>query len=111
MKNKFKKLAKSDAKKWVEVSNLFAKSLINSDEAIREFNSLSANTRTKIRTAFKEYDNLRRQKIPAGEMDSAWEISVMVDAHILATENDTDPLTIIMCLSAPCKNNEQISIK
>ena len=33
----------------------------------------------------KLYDNIRRRKIPAGEADNAWEISVMVDAHIIAT--------------------------
>lgn len=111
MKNKFKILARTNAKRWIEAANLIAKSLIDPNEAIRQFNSLSASTRTQIRTTFKEYDNLRRQKIPAGEMDNAWKISVMVDAHILATENSTDPLTIIMCISAPCKNNEQIIIK
>ena len=33
--------------------------------------------------SFQEYDNMRRRRIPAYEADNAWEISVMVDAHIM----------------------------
>lgn len=60
---------------------------------------------------FEEYDQKRRIKIPKGEIDSAWTISVMVDAHIIATEYNVDPLTVIMCLNSPCKINERIVIK
>ena len=61
--------------------------------------------------SFQEYDNMRRRRISACEADNAWEISVMVDAHIIATENHIDPLTAIMCISAPCKVNEHLIIK
>ena len=40
-------------------------------------------------------------------MEYAWDILVMVDAHIIATEYNIDPLTVMMCLNAPCKNNER----
>ena len=76
-----------------------------------QFNSLKANQRTNIKKAFEEYDQKRRIKIPKGEIDSAWTISVMVDAHIIATEYNVDPLTVIMCLNSPCKINERIVIK
>ena len=108
---KYKIISKSDCKKWINVSNLFAKSLINYSEALRQFNSLPANVRLNIKKTFQEYDNIRRRRIPACEADNAWEISVMVDAHIIATENNIDPLTAIMCISAPCKVNEHLIIK
>ena len=108
---KYKIISKSDCKKWINVSNLLAKSLINYSEALRQFNSLSANVRFNIKKTFQEYDNIRRRKIPACEADNAWEISFMVDAHIIATENNIDPLTAIMCISAPCKVSEHLIIK
>ena len=108
---KYKIISKSDCKKWINVSNLLAKSLIDYSEVLRQFNSLSANVRLNIKKSFQEYDNIRRRRIPAGETDNAWEISVMVDAHIIATENNIDPLTAIMCISAPCKVNEHLIIK
>lgn len=108
---KYKIISKSDCEKWINVSNLLAKSLINYSEALRQFNSLSSNVRLNIKKTFQEYDNIRRKKIPAREADNAWEISVMVDAHIIATENNIDPLTAIMCVSSPCKVNEHLIIK
>ena len=108
---KYKIISKSDCKKWINVSNLLAKSLINYSEALRQFNSLSANVRLNIKKSFQEYDNIRRRRIPAGETHNSWEISIMVDAHIIATENNIDPLTAIMCISAPCKVNEHLIIK
>lgn len=108
---KCKIISKRDFEKWINVSNLLAKNLINYSEALRQFNSLPANVRLNIKKTFQEYDNIRRRKIPACEADNAWEISVMVDAHIIATENHIDPLTAIMCISAPCKVNEHLIIK
>ena len=32
----------------------------------------------------------------------------MVDAHIIATEFDVDPLTAVMCVDPICKVNEKI---
>lgn len=100
---KYKIISKRDCERWINVSNLLAKSLINYSEALRQFNSLPANVRLNIKKTFQEYDNIRRRRIPACEADNAWEISVMVDAHIIATENNIDPLTAIMCISAHVK--------
>ena len=106
MKNKIVFKSQKDFVKWVTVSNMFAKSRIMPMVALKQFNSLKANQRTNIKKAFE-----RRIKIPKGEIDSAWTISVMVDAHIIATEYNVDPLTVIMCLNSPCKINERIVIK
>lgn len=111
MKNKYKIISKIDCEKWINVSNLLAKSLIDHNEALRQFNTLSTNKRVTIQKTFQEYDNIRRKKIPTNEVENAWEISVMVDAHIIATENDIDPLTVIMCINAPCKVNEHLLLK
>lgn len=111
MKNKIVFKSQKDFVKWVTVSNMFAKSRIMPMVALNQFNSLNASQRTSIKRAFEEYDQKRRIKIPKGEIDSAWEISVMVDAHIIATEYNIDPLTVVMCLNSPCRSNERIVVK
>lgn len=111
MKNKYVIRSKRDFSHWVEISNLFAKSLISPNEALKQFNMLSPSQRIEIRKLFAKYDDIRREKIPKGESDSAWEISVMVDAHIIATEYNIDPLTAIMCIKPICKVNERIAIE
>lgn len=111
MKTKIKFISKMESKKWLQISNLFAKSLVSPAEALRQFNSLDATARNSIKRAFALYDDVRRKKIPKGEADSAWETSVMVDAHIVATEFDIDPLTVVMCINPPCKLNERVYVK
>lgn len=111
MKAKTKFISKIASKQWIQISNLFAKSLISPTEALRQFNSLDATARSSIKRTFTLYDDVRRKKIPKGETDSAWKTSVMVDAHIVATEFDIDPLTVVMCINPPCKLNERVYIK
>lgn len=111
MKNKVVFKQKSEFVKWVTISNLLAKSLLPPNVALRQFNTLTPAQRKAIANEFAGYDKIRRTKIPKGETDSAWEISVMVDAHIIATEFDIDPLTAVMCLKPLCKANESIFIR
>lgn len=111
MKNKVVIKPQKEFAKWILISNLFAKSRIAPKEALKQFNALSSTQRINIQKAFDEYDKIRRTKIPTGEADSAWEISVMVDAHIIATENNIDPLTAVMCINPICKNNERVIFK
>ena len=110
MKTKIKFISKIESKKWLQISNLFAKSLVSPAEALRQFNSLDATARNSIKRAFALYDDVRRKKIPKGEA-AAWETSVMVDAHIVATEFDIDPLTVVMCINPPCKLNKRVYVK
>lgn len=111
MKNKVVFKQKAEFAKWIAISNLFAKSLISPSIALRQFNALTPVQRKDISNSFAEYDKIRRTKIPKGETDSAWEISVMVDAHIIATEFNIDPLTAVMCLNPLCKANESVFIR
>ncbi len=111
MKNKVIIKSKREFEKWIYISNLFAKSLISPNEALKQFNNLSSSQKRKIKQSFDKYDKLRRIKIPKGEVDSAWELSVMVDAHIIATEFNIDPLTVVMCLDSICKPNEKVVFK
>ena len=111
MKTKTKLIPKLEFQKWIQISNVFAKSFIPPREALKQFNSLDASARHSIKCNFALYDKVRRSKIPKGEMDTAWELSVMVDAHIIATEFDIDPLTAVMCIKVPCKLNERVYIK
>lgn len=95
---------------WLRVSNIFAKSLIAPNEALKQFNGLDAVQRVKIKRAFDKCDKIRSKKIPIGDK-LAWELSVMVDAHIIATEFNIDPLTAVMCMSPACKANERVFFK
>lgn len=111
MKNKIVLKSQKDFEKWVFASNLFAKSRIMSSVALKQFNSLSAVQRVGIKKAFEECDRNRRVIIPKSEIDYAWQISVMVDSHIIATEYNIDPLTVIMCINPICRDNEKIIVK
>lgn len=111
MKNKIIIKPKSEFIKWISISNLFAKSLISPNDALKQFNGLNAMQRIKIKQSFDECDKTRRIKIPKGEADSAWELSVMVDAHIIATEFNIDPLAAVMCITPACKANERVIFK
>lgn len=111
MKNKIIIKSKSEFKKWIDISNLFAKSLISPNEALKQFNRLNSSQRIKIKQSFDEYDRIRRIKIPKGENDSAWTLSVMVDSHIIATEFDINPLTAVMCIDPVCKPTERVIFK
>ncbi|MGN0524250.1 MAG: hypothetical protein ACI4IG_08250 [Eubacterium sp.] len=111
MKVKYRSISKFEIEKWITISNMFARSLCPMDIVIKQFNDLSYRKRKSIRELFNEYDSIRRKKIPNGEGDSAWLDSVMVDAHIIATEYNIDPLTAVMCLKSICKDNEVIVIK
>ena len=97
--------------KWVAISNIFAKSRIMPIVALKQFNVLNATQRVNIKKTFDDYDQKRRMRIPEGEIDAAWEISVMVDAHIIATEYNIDPLTVIMCQNPICRSDEKIIVK
>lgn len=96
---------------WIAASNLLAKSRILPKTALVQFNQLNAQQRAKIKAAFDECDKVRRIKITTGETESAWKISIMVDAHIIATENNIDPLTAVMCINPLCRNSERILSK
>ena len=111
MKNKMVLKSQADFMKWVAIPNIFAKSRIMPIVALKQFNLLNATQRVNIKKTFDDYDQKRRMRIPKGEIDAAWEISVMVDAHIIATEYNIDPLTVIMCLNPICRSDEKIIVK
>lgn len=100
MKNKIVFKSQKDFVKWVTVSNMFAKSRIMPMVALKQFNSLKANQRTNIKKAFEEYDQKRRIKIPKGEIDSAWTISVMVCTmpHLLSLSTQFPQVQTILRL-------------
>lgn len=113
MKNKVRILSKSDANKWLVVANLFIKSNYAFSDAIQQFNQLDAATRRSICARFSECDEIRRQQISKDEpaLEEAWFTSVMVDAHIIATEYNIDPLTAALCINPPCKPHEKVVVR
>ena len=111
MKSKIVIKPKSEFIKWISISNIFAKSMISPSDALKQFNKLNPTQRIKIKQSFDECDKTRRLKSPKGEADSACELSVMVDAHIIATEFNIDPLVAVMCITPACKANERIIFK
>lgn len=110
MKNKYVIINKSNADKWFFSANIFAKSLCPHEVALKQFNQLDAKKRIEIKKQFDIYDDIRRKNMPNRD-EKAYFISVMVDANIIATEFDIDPLTAILCVSPPCKPNECILVK
>lgn len=110
MKHKIVIKTKKAFNNWLDVNNLFAKSMCERSEILRQFNALSAADRVNIKKRFDNCDAIRRTKIPTTEQGQ-WVIGIMVDAHIIATEYNVDPLTAVLCIRPICKSNESIFIK
>lgn len=110
MKSRVVIKSKTDVLKWLETSNLLAKSMCDYHTVLSQFNSLTPSNRIKIKTRFNECDEIRKKKIPITEQD-AFIIGIMVDANIIACEFDVDPLTVMLCVNPICKANERIIIK
>lgn len=110
MKNKVVFISKGQATKWISIANSFARSLCPSNVALQQFNRLSSKDRCEIRRRFEVCDKIRVTKIPKNE-EEAWLLGVMVDAHIIATLFNVDPLAVTMCLNAPCKPSERIIVR
>ena len=102
--------SKAEFAKWCNISNLFAKSLCPFSTVLKEFNRLTGSQRNNIKITFASYDQLRKKKIPQNETE-AWQLGIMVDAHIIACEYDIDPLTVILCINPICRANERIIVK
>lgn len=111
MKNKYVFKSVADFKKWTTVGNIFAKSLCPTEEVLKQYNKLSSAQRINIKKKFLECDKIRQKRIPSKENSYAWEIGIMVDAHIIACEYDIDPLTAVLCINPLCKPNEIIIVK
>lgn len=103
------------AERWFAAANKFAQSLITRSEAIHQYNLLPVASKTEIIESLKECDTIREKMIPDDmsieEKNYHYSISVMVDAHILATEHNVDPVVIRMCLNPPCKIGEKVVVK
>lgn len=110
MKNKIIIKSKSEFNKWLDVSNLYAKSMCSYNEVLKQFNKLSSRERIKIKRQLNMCDDIRKTKIPNTDQE-AWIIGIMVDAHIIATQYDIDPLTVVSCLNPICKSNERLFIR
>lgn len=110
MKNKITIKSKSEFNKWLDIANLFAKSICNYNVVLRQFNNLSSRERTEIKRQLNMCDEVRKTKIPPTDQN-AWIIGIMVDAHIIATQYDIDPLTVVSCLNPICKSNEKLFIR
>lgn len=110
MKVKIKKITKSQFDECCNIANMLAKSLCPTDIVFKQFNNLSISDKNRIKKDFERYDEIRRRKIPIGEVEQAWFDCVVVDANIIATEFDVDPLTVMLCLHPPCKPNEKLVV-
>lgn len=111
MKINVKPISKKEFEKWIEVSNVLAKSLIQPQNALEQFNGLSTKQRNSIKRLYEYYDRIRNQKIPEEERNSEnYYMDILVDTHIIATEFDIDPLTAVMCVKPPCKANERVAV-
>ena len=110
MKVKFVIKNKKEISKWINVSNIMARSMCDSETAISQYNALSPSDKINIKKRFNMCDEIRRTKIPNTEQE-AWLLGIMVDAHIIAYEYNVDPLTVVLCVNPICKPNEKIFLK
>lgn len=108
-------ITKAEAVKWYEIANIFAKSSVPLSDAIREYNRLSVSQKLGIKKEFEGFDILRGvgmdSSVPFTEKENHWIISVMVDSHIVATEYDTYPVVVLMCIKPPRRLDQHIFIK
>ena len=108
-------ISPATANKWFLISNLFAKSLLSRSEAIQEYNKLSVSHKREIKSRISSFDATRGQilldDLTQQEKDHHYMISVLVDSHIVATEFDTDPVAVLMCLQPPCKLSQKVFVK
>lgn len=103
--------AKKDIEQWISSQNTIIHSLRPHKIALQQFNNLTSSDRSKIKKRIEECDQKRRERIPNDESGDAWQINIMVDAHIIAYEYNIDPLAVILCVCPPCKPSEKIIAK
>ena len=103
------------AEKWFQSANLFAKSLLSRSEAIQEYNKLTPEQRRGIKTRIDDFDSLRSQalmdELSKQEREHHYMMSVLVDSHIVATEFNTDPVVVLMCVNTPCMYSQKVFVK
>lgn len=110
MKNRIVIKSKSEFNKWLDTANLLAKSMCSYEEVLKQFNNLSSRERIEIQKQLNMCDEVRKTKIPTTDHE-AWIIGIMVDAHIIGTQYDIDPLTVLSCMCPICKPNERVFIR
>lgn len=111
MKTKCEIISKAKYTNWIKASNIFAKSEIKSTEALKQYKALTVDERIAIKKEIASRDEIRKKQ-SADTMDiSAYEMSVLIDLNIIATEYDIDPLAAAMCVNPPCKISSNIFIK
>ena len=97
-------ISRNKAENWYVAAKLLAHSLLSLEEAIREFNKLSSKDRLDIQNAWKTLNEQRRiilKDVDKEEGEQFYFDLVFVDAHILATNYNTDPVVAAMCGVSP----------
>ena len=82
-------------------ANLFEPGRLSKYEAIQEFNKLSSQDKLNIRRAWESLEKQRKiilQDVSKEEREQYYFNSVLVDSHIVATEYNTDPVLVLMCI-------------
>lgn len=111
MKTKCEIISKAKYTNWVKTSNVFAKSEIKSTEALKQYKALTVGERIAIKKEMTLRDEIRKNRSVEPMDTFAFELSVLVDMNIIATEYDIDPLTVAMCINPPCKISSNVFVK
>ena len=107
-------LSSSNAQNWYASANFFAYSQLSMHEAISEFNKLSPEDRLNIKKALESLDKQRMivfQGLSKDEVDQYYYDAVFVDSHIVATDYNTDPVVVLMCIKPPCSLLNKVVVK
>lgn len=107
MKNKIAFKSWRDINLWISISKVMANSLISPSVALKQFNELAAKDREGIKKSLEYCDVLRREKINRDDKYE-WELSMFVDAHIVATEYNIDPIVVFMCANPICRSDQKV---
>lgn len=112
MKAKIRFVQRKIFQNQMDALNLFVDSMLPYDEALKQYNGLTELERKSIVQSIKQYDKIRNEKLHSVDNGAQiWQTSGMVDAHIIATEHNIDPLVVVMCRGMPKKSNEKIIVK
>lgn len=107
-------LSRTEAQKWYGIANLFAHTQLSMYESIQEFNKLSLEDKLNIKNAFESLEKQRKivfQGVDKEEINQYYCDSVFVDSHIIATDYNTDPIVVLMCINPPFSLLNKVIVK
>lgn len=106
---KYKKIKRTELLHSFFAYNLLSYSMQDWFVVVKEYNALSFSQRYSIIQEEKLRESLLKEKLTTADEDMYLTCS-MVNLNIVATKYNIDPATVCMCISPPCKLDENILV-